>query len=237
MFRFIVMCLKSLLFMPFALFKCVHMTKHRDKYDEMARYRYVQQIMNFLRRRSRTTTQYYGIDNLPKKGAYLMFANHQGKYDGLGIVCQHERPLSIIMDKSKADMIVAKQILPLVDGRPIDLNDPRQQVMTLNGVSQDIKNGKIYLIFPEGGYTDNKNTLQEFKTGVFKCAYDTKCPVIPVALIDSYKAMQGNSLKRVTTQVHYLKPIEYNEYKDLKRGQFAQLVKDRIQEAIDSYTA
>ena len=81
------------------------------------------------------------------------------------------------------------------------------------------------------------NTLQEFKSGVFKCAFDAKVPVVPVALVDSYKAMDGNSLKKVTTQIHYLKPIPYDEYKDMKKTELAELVKARIQEAIDIATA
>ena len=84
-------------------------------------------------------------------------------------------------------------------------------------------------------YGDNKNTLQDFKAGVFKCAMDAKVPVIPVALIDSYKAMDGNSLRKVTTQVHYLKPIPYEEYKDMKKTELAELTKSRIQEAINEY--
>lgn len=36
----------------------------------------------------------------------------------------------------------------------------------------------------------------------------------------------------VTTQVHYLKPIEYEEYKGMKTKDIAALVKERIEEKI-----
>lgn len=211
--------------------------EHSDRYDEYEKYRHIQKIVNFLRRRSRTRTLAFGLENLPDQGPYVLFPNHQGKYDGLGVVCTHDKPLSIIMEKKKAEMIVAKQMMPLVKGRPIDLEDPRQQIKTLNGVTKDIKEGRIYLIFPEGGYDNNENRVQPFRTGVFKCVYDTKCPVVPVALIDSFKAMNGNSLKKVTTQVHYMKPIYYEEYKDLKRTDFANLLRELIQNKIDEELA
>ncbi len=41
-------------------------------------------------------------------------------------------------------------------------------------------------------------------------------PIIPIALIDSYKVFNSFHFGPVTMQVHYLKPIEYDEYKDMK---------------------
>ena len=164
-----------------------------------------------------------------------MYANHQGHYDGLGIVCNHDRPLTIIIDSKREHQMIVRQMLPMVGGHGINLKDARQQMKTMMTVTRELKEGKIYLLFPEGKYGDNKNTLQDFKAGVFKCAMDAKVPVIPVALIDSYKAMDGNSLRKVKTQVHYLKPIPYEEYKDMKKTELAELTKSRIQEAINEY--
>ena len=61
----------------------------------------------------------------------------------------------------------------------------------------------------------------------------TKAPIVPVALIDSYKVFNSFCLGPVTTQVHYLKPILYDEYGGLKTHEIADLVKVRIQEKLD----
>lgn len=233
MLRFAVMVLRSLFFMLRELPRCNYMMKHPEKYDEHAKYRQVQKMVRRLKRNSNVDTDVYGLHNLPEKENYVMYANHQGHYDGIGIVASHNRPLTIIIDAKREKQIVVKQMLPLVEGHPIDLKNPRQQMKTLRLVTEDLKNGKVHLIFPEGQYGDNKNTLQEFKAGVFKCAIDAGVPVVPVALIDSYKAMDGNSLKRVRTQVHYLKPIMPEEYAGMKKTELAELVKSRIQEAIN----
>ena len=45
--------------------------------------------------------------------------------------------------------------------------------------------------------------------------------------------MNSNSLKPCVTQIHYLKPIEYDEYKDLNKTKLSELVKERIQEKLD----
>jgi 1-acyl-sn-glycerol-3-phosphate acyltransferase len=96
-----------------------------------------------------------------------------------------------------------------------------------------VKNGKRYVLFPEGGYKfNNKNKVQDFKAGSFKIALKSHVPIIPIALIDSYKVFNSFHFGPVTTQVHYLKPIEYDEYKDMKTKDIAALVKERIEEKI-----
>ena len=98
---------------------------------------------------------------------------------------------------------------------------------------KDVKNGKRYVLFPEGGYKfNNKNKVQDFKAGSFKIALKSHVPIIPIALIDSYKVFNSFHFGPVTTQVHYLKPIEYDEYKDMKTKDIAALVKERIEEKI-----
>ena len=91
------------------------------------------------------------------------------------------------------------------------------------------------ILFPEGGYEfNNRNKVYDFKAGSFKIALKTKAPIVPVALIDSYRVFNSAWLGPVTTQVHYLKPITYEEYKGMKTQEIAAMVKDRISEKISS---
>ena len=48
-------------------------------------------------------------------------------------------------------------------------------------------------------------------------------------MIDCYQVFDNNTIKPVTAQIHYLKPIEYDEYKNLKTTEIASLVQSRIQ--------
>ena len=57
-------------------------------------------------------------------------------------------------------------------------------------------------------------------------------PIVPVALIDSYKVFNSFTLGPVTTQVHYLKPILFEEYGQLKTPEIAGMVRQRIEEKI-----
>lgn len=94
------------------------------------------------------------------------------------------------------------------------------------------------MLFPEGGYAkDQRNRLGTFKAGCFKIVLKSKVPIVPVAIIDSYKVFNSWQLTPVTTQVHFLEPIYYEEYKDMRTPQIADMVKERIQKKINEVTA
>ena len=55
---------------------------------------------------------------------------------------------------------------------------------------------------------------------------------MPIALIDCFKVLDQKGSKPVAVQIHYLPPIYYDEYKDMKTGELANFVRSRIQEKI-----
>ncbi len=54
-----------------------------------------------------------------------------------------------------------------------------------------------------------------------------------MVLIDSYKALNGNSFKKAVTYIYFLPTIPYEEYKDMKKTEISAMVKERIQKKID----
>ena len=233
LFRFYFVALTSPWFVVHMLYDCAKFKKYPEKYSELDRYRLAQHIMEHFKRRGRTTTKVYGLENLPKEGGYIMYSNHQGKYDALGIMLYHDEPCRVLMEKKQSQKIVAKQVIDLVDGKRLDFENPKQQLQTLKEISTEVAAGKKYLIFPEGGYKDNKNTLQKFHSGCFRCSLESKTPIVPVTIIDSYKALNGNSLKPCVTYIHFLPPIPYSEYGGMKKTEISEMVKQKIQEKLD----
>ncbi len=72
----------------------------------------------------------------------------------------------------------------------------------------------------------------DFKAGSFKIALKSHVPIVPIALIDSYKVFNSFHIGPITTQVHYLKPIEYDEYKTMKTQEIVCSCKKRIEDKI-----
>ena len=233
MLRFYYVAGSSPYFVVHMLLKYHKYMNHPEKYNREDKYRLAQHIMDHMRRRGRTKTEVFGLDNLPNDTGYIIYPNHQGKYDALGIMLYHDEPMGVLMEKKQSEKIVAKQVIDLVEGKRLDFDDPRQQLRVLNEIGQEVASGRKYLIFPEGKWSDNKNKLQKFNSGCFRCSIASKTPIVPCVLVDSYKALNGNSLKKCTTQIHYLTPIPYEEYKDLKKTEISELVKSRIQTKLD----
>lgn len=181
----------------------------------------------------RIETESYGQELLPKEGGYVMYSNHQGKFDTLGIMISHPKPCTIVMDAYRSKLPIADSFIDLVQGSRLDKNDMKAQLKTILKIADEVKNGRRYIVFPEGGYDHNKNELQDFMAGSFKCATKAKAPIVPVAIIDSYKPFGMNSLRKVKTQVHFLAPVCYEEYKRMTTAEIADLVKGRIAAAID----
>ena len=166
-----------------------------------------------------------------------MYPNHQGKYDALGIIYTHKEPCSVVIDKAKSNSILVKEFIDLIQGKRMEKDNVRQALTIINEVAEDVVSGKRYILFPEGGYERKKdNLVADFKPGSFKSATMSGSPIIPVALIDSYRVFNGLHIKPVTAQVHFLKPLLYEEYKGMKTVEIAQLVKKRIEEKIAEYT-
>ena len=233
MLRFIYVILMNLFRAPYVIPKMRREADHPERYSEEERYELARHCIRLMKVTGGIHTKAYGQENLPKEGGYMMYPNHQGKYDALGIVYTHRTPCSIVMDKAKSNTILVKEFIDLLNGKRLDKKDVRQAITIINEVSEAVKNGKRYILFPEGGYDfNNRNHVCDFKAGSFKIALKSRAPIIPVALIDSYRVFNSFWLGPVTTQVHYLKPIYYEEYGSLKTQEIAALVLDRINKKI-----
>lgn len=217
--------------------KADYMIAHKDRYDEVTRYTLVRQICRKTRQLAWTVTKAYGTENLPPAGGYIMYANHQGKYDALGIINCHPKTMSVLWGYDSSKWIIAKQVAGLMSAKIIRASEHREQIKVLNELARDVANGKRYLIFPEGGYTNNRNHLQEFKNGCFMCALKSKAPLVPVVIYDSWKSMDSNHAGIARTQVHFLPPIHYEEYQNLNKKELSDLMRDQIEEKLKELRA
>jgi 1-acyl-sn-glycerol-3-phosphate acyltransferase len=229
--RIALMVIRSIFVLPFYFLRILQLC-NIQKYDAATRYAFLHKLVKIVNRRGRVTIECHGIDNLPRETGYVMFPNHQGLFDALAFLETHERPFVTVMKKEVKDTILLKQIIQLLQAEVIDREDIRQSMQVIMNMTRRVKEGENFLIFAEGTRSRNGNNLLEFKGGSFKSAINAKCPIVPVALVDAFKAFDTNSIKKLTVQLHYLKPLYYEDYKDMKSTEIAGLVASRIQQSI-----
>ena len=233
--RILFMVLRNLIFVPYGWFKLCYYARHVEKYTEEERYALLKYIDRRANWGGRITIDAHGVENIPEKDGFVFYPNHQGLYDVLAIMEPCPRPFSVVMKKEVAKVPFLKQVFACMKAIALDREDVRQAMRVMLEVAEEVKKGRAYLIFPEGTRSKMGNRLLDFKGGSFKCAMKAKCPIVPVALIDSYKSFDTNSIEKLTVQVHYLKPLMYEEYKDMKSTEIAALVKKRIEDTIEQY--
>ena len=216
--------------------KSLYMEKHIDRYSIQDRYDFGMKVIEKIRRRARVTIDVHGRELVPKDETIVFYSNHQGKFDALGILASMENiPSSVLWEKKKADFMIAHEMSFLVNAVLIDLETMKGKAQGIIDAIALIKSGSNMLIFPEGKTDPEKgNALGEFLPGCFACSLKTQTTIVPVAIYDSYKAMNGNNIfAPVTTQVHFLAPIRPDEYKDLNKQELCELVKNRIKDKLE----
>lgn len=231
--RILLMVFRSLFELPYWLYK-IFTYCNVEKYDEATRYALLHRLTTLVNRRGRVKVLCHGLENLPKENGYILYGNHQGLFDALIILETHERPFATVSKKEVENIFFLKQVFTVLQSKFIDREDVRQSMKILIEVTKEVKEGRNYLIFPEGTRSRNQNKIQEFKGGSFKCAMNAKCPIVPVAIIDSYKAFDTSSIAKLTVQVFYLPPLYYEDYKNMKSGEIADLVAERIKTVIEA---
>ena len=231
--RIILMFITNFFYLPYYAVNLFRYSRNVDKYPELQRYQFLQKIVYRANKGGNVQIKTYGKENIPEKSGFMLFPNHQGMYDMLALIDGCKHPLSVVSKKEAQNIPLLKSIFKIVKALFIDREDVRQSMKIIMEVSKEVEKGRNYVIFPEGTRSKNGNNVGEFKGGSFKAATKAKCPIVPVALIDSFKPFDTKSIEKVTVQVHFLEPILYEEYKDMKTNDIAEEVRRRIVEVIE----
>ena len=233
--RILLMVLQNFWRVPAAWFKLCHYAKNTDKYPEMTKWQHIQYILKRAVKSGNLNFECYGVENLPKEDGFLMYGNHQGLFDIVAIGASCPKPLGAVLKKELKGIPFVEQVRLCTNSFCMDREDVRQSMTVINNVIKEVKAGRNYLIFPEGTRSRKGNEMLEFHSGSFKCATKTKCPVVPVAFINSFKVLDEKGCKPVTVQIHYLEPIYYEEYEGMNTTELANLVRGKIEAVVKEY--
>ena len=217
---------------PLKALNVVHNINHytKDKYSEIKRYEIAKKNLTKIFKAGKINVISTFEEDLPSDTGYIMYANHQGKADTIAIILSHEAPCTVVIDKAVCTNFFLNSFLDLIKAKKLDKEDPRSAIKLFKEVEEEITNdSRRYIIFPEGKHDNNGNNLQEFMTGSMGVAFKTKCPIIPVCLYDTYKVYEVPDTKKVTCEVHFLKPIYYDEYKELRKNELSLLIRNKIE--------
>lgn len=233
--RLVLMVLRNIFRVPSLYGKLCHYARNTDKYPEQEKWDHIAKILKYAVRAGNVELICTGVEHLENANAegFMLYGNHQGMFDIVAIAATSPVPMGAVLKKELVGIPLIQQIIDCTHSFPMDREDVRQSLEVIRSVTEEVKKGRNYLIFPEGTRSKNGNVMGEFHGGSFRAALKAKCPIVPIAFIDSFKVLDQKGSAPVKVQIHYLEPIPYETYAGMKTPELAELVKSRIQRCID----
>lgn len=234
--RILLMVLRNAFFVPGAWVRLCRYARDPERYDRQEMYDHIRSIMQRAVRSGNLELICTGQENIPAEGGFVMYGNHQGMFDIVALAASCPVHLSCVLKKELREIPFLKQVMVCTHSYPMDREDVRQSLRVIQSVTRDVaEKDAHFLIFPEGTRSKNGNVMGEFHGGSFRAALKAKCPIVPLCFIDCFRPLDEKGSKPLTVQLHYLRPIPYEEYGALSTVELAALVKSRIQECMDAH--
>lgn len=123
------------------------------------------------------------LRKIPDEGACILVCNHVSYMDALLLAGACRRPVRFVMFKPIYNLPVLNFIFRTGKAIPIHSKsvDPETYQRAFERISQELREGEVVCIFPEGKLTTT-GEIDEFKNGVEKIIAQDPVPVVPLAL-------------------------------------------------------
>ena len=132
-----------------------------------------------------------GREFIPKDGNFLFVCNHIHWPDpAVPLLLFRKRHIAFIRKKETHSYPVAGSFLHEAACLPIDRENDREALKTINHAAEFIKNGICSIgIYPEG-WVSKSGELLEFRHGAFRIAKKAECPVIVAQISGTDKILK-----------------------------------------------
>ncbi len=137
-----------------------------------------------------------GAENVPVSTAVLYVANHQSYMDIPVLLGFVPGAKGFIAKVELAKIPLVSRWMVRMHSLFLDRQNLRKSLLTMREAVEVLKSGYSLVIFPEGTRSKS-DQMGEFKRGSLSIAEKANVPVLPVAIMGSYKILEGNKGFRV----------------------------------------
>ena len=159
----------------------------------------------------------------------VYISNHTSYLDIFVVLAKLPDNIRIIYKKELNRMILISWAMRACGFVPIDRDNMRKALKSLDKTAKKIKKGLSYVIFPEG--TRSKDgTVQEFKRGMFLVTEKAGVDIVPVSITNTNKLMPINSLRIKPGIVNLVigKPMKYKKDKSFLNEVREEVIKNLV---------
>jgi len=132
-----------------------------------------------------------GLKNIPHEPV-IFVSNHQSSVDIAMLLAYLPGSFRFIVKQEYFKVPFLGWYTKFAGHLPIDRLEGIEAQKTLDKARQSLKEGKSLMIFPEGTRSPD-GRLKPFKRGSLKLAFETRRPVVPIAISGSFEVLPRES--------------------------------------------
>ena len=174
-----------------------------------------------------------GKENVDRNKTYLVVGNHKSQMDPVMAYYAMHIPCSAV---GKSTLFKSK-MLTLIGNTfgavPLNRENDREAIKSLNIAIKNIKNGLSMIIYPEGGILSRDyEEMRDLRAGAYKIALKTGVPVLPISTIGSSKIASKKWYQKKVVKIIIHKPVEKEEYEGMSTTELGQKCMEIINSSI-----
>ncbi|MGI6684835.1 MAG: lysophospholipid acyltransferase family protein [Bacillota bacterium] len=174
-----------------------------------------------------------GREHIPREGPIILVCNHVSYWDPVLVGCAMTREVRFMAKSELFSIPILNKILQVVGAFPIRRGHSDRTA--LRRAIKLLKDNEVIGVFPEGTRSKTGELLP-FKSGINMLAYKTKCPILPMAVINSRKVLIG---WQYPVKVVFGKPILFSYQDERPSGEaleeLNEIIKQAVQDLLDQH--
>ena len=227
-----VLALLSLLILLFLIIvvSSLAVNKNKEYGKDSSFYRFLLDITVFFTLKfSRVKIKTEGIEKIPKGKNFLLVGNHRSNFDPVIVLyILKNRKIGFVSKNENFNAPVYGKILKRCSCVPIDREDPKNAIRTINSVADRIVNDNIpFCVYPEGTRSKTGELLP-FHDGVFRIAQKANVPVVVVATEGSEKISKNFPLHSSCVSFKVCTVISAEEIKSMRTSAIGCKVREEL---------
>lgn len=151
-----------------------------------------------------------GLENIPKKGRFILASNHQNFFDGFFVayLLGPFKRIRFLIAKRALNNKFYRQLFRII-GSVLLGNSQHEYQRAIKKLTRFLMNDEVVCVFPEGDVSSSR-VPKKFKGGVAKLSVDSKSLVVPIHLSGTYelRSLKAFLFRRPYVSIKVGKPID-----------------------------
>ncbi|MFP4430039.1 MAG: lysophospholipid acyltransferase family protein [Spirochaetota bacterium] len=221
----------SFLLVPYGLLRLLGQNAVAYRYAKAVARTWARHLLWF----GRISVRIDGLEHYPRGARRVcIVGNHQGYADIL-LLEAHLPEVGGFVAKEELKLVpVLSTWMRIFRCVFIDRGSVRRGTRALDKAVRNIRDGYPMLIFPEGTRSHSRR-VGLFKGGSLKLAVEAEATIVPVTIDGTYKALEEHRrIRPAKTRLIVHPPVSPGEYRHLRRGELAELLRKIVSAPLKS---